>query len=124
MDIEITDKQLGKAFKVCREQRIKSLDRAAIEIGMCASSLNKRETGVYSIKLSELILLGKVVGVHPSTLLWEIIEECDRGFWDDVAVKLNCTPGIAKRRLAEEAKRRNIEVWQLWMKIEKRQVSL
>ncbi|NEQ50784.1 MAG: hypothetical protein F6K11_11715 [Leptolyngbya sp. SIO3F4] len=122
--MKIDERQLASGFRSVRQRYINNIDRAAVEIGLCSSSLTKRELGTYSIKLIELLRLAWSVEKHPVTLLWEILDDCDLSFWNEVAEKLNCTPAIAKKRLTEEAANRGIEVWQLWRKIEKSQITL
>lgn len=118
------EKALAKAFKHAREGRIKNLDSAAVAMGMSASSLYKREAGEYSIKLIELLSLAEASGTHPITLLWDILTHCDRSVWEAAAEKLGCSPAQARDKLERGAALRKITPWQLWLKVEKDQVTL
>ena len=120
-----TDKEIGKALKQTREKY--SRDRRhlfAAKLGEGDWILRDRESGRVPLRVSEVIDYAKVLEVSPVVLFAELLSNCDREYWEDIAQQLECTIPMAKQRLSAAQKQHNLTHGQVWSKYLQEQIRL
>ena len=120
-----TDKEIGKALKQTREKYSRERRHLfAAKLGEGDWILRDRENGRVPLRVSEVIDYAKVLGVSPIALFAELLSNCDRDYWQDIAKQLDCTVPMAKQRLAEAQKQHNLTHGQVWRMYLERQIRL
>ena len=120
-----TKKELGKSLRQVREkygQRNRTY--FAAQLGLNDSLIYDRETGRTAIGITDLIDYAKVLGVSPVVLLAELLSNCDRDYWQDIAEQLDCTVPMAKQRLATAQKAHGLNHGQVWHMYLQEQIKL
>lgn len=121
-----TKRELGKALSTVRQQYSTDKNRAAFAaaVGVADSVIRDREKGRTALSIADVIDYAKVLELTPVEFLAELLSNCDRDYWKDIANKLNCTVPMAKQRLAVAQKQHNLTHGQVWAKYLEEQIRL
>lgn len=120
-----TKKELGKALSQVREKYgRRNRTRFAAEVGVNESVIYDREVGRTALSVADVIDYAKVLGVSPVAFLAEMLSNCDRDYWQDIAQQLECTIPMAKQRMSEAQQRYGLTHGQVWSKYLQEQIRL
>lgn len=121
----LSKKQVGEGLARCREKFCRQPRyRAAAIANTHPDTLRKREAGITTITLLDLLAYARAWDVDPVVLFAELLHQSDADRWEQIAEHLGCTVGMAKERLAIAQKQHGLTHGQVWAKYLEEQINL